>query len=146
MKETDKNTLMVSANNIALEMYSVVNDLPESEKYYSASKLLSSSNDLIFYIAQGLGSDLMPEAGKLDWVYANKALSSIRTMYRFVGKQEFIDIDPDIMVQFNGLAKLISDKQIFASRSAKTQQENEIKHWLNKYEIWKKMQQKGHTK
>jgi hypothetical protein len=66
-------------------------------------------------------------------------------MYRFAGRQKFIDLDPQIMVRLDKLLIDIDAQRIAAMEQEKkhldTERQDGLKPWLEKYEIWKQITQ-----
>ncbi len=132
----EDNVVWLEACSIAEHIYSKLGDMPESEKWVTTRKLQSTANDLMFYVSQAVGGT-QTVANEYDWNSARKDLNSLKTMYRFAGRQKFIELEPEVMIRFDKLQNLI-DIEIEAdyerSESAK---EQELKFWQEKYKLWK---------
>lgn len=134
----ESNKIWKDANAIAEYMYSILGDFPIDETWVSGRKIRSASNDLIFYVAQGIAYTVNP-GDEYDWANAKKQLFSLKTIYEFSIKQGFVAQDPSIVVKIDRLFDAI-DKEL---EKAKVQTEDfkndDIKHWQKKYKIWKSM-------
>lgn len=139
MKKLEDNLLWQEADGLAEYIYGKLEELPAEEEWDTKRKLRSSANDLIFYVAQGLGN-ASPSATEYDWGTARKCAFSLKTMYRFAGKQKFIEIEPDIMVKLDQLIKEINTEIDGAYKKTEAQEAKEINAWLKKYGLWKEMQ------
>ena len=93
----------------------------------------------MFSVAQAVGNS-SPSATEYDWGQARRSASALKTMYRFAGRQKFVELDPNIMVR---LDKIIYDISIGSdeaySRSEDFSRE-EFKIWLKKLEIQKELE------
>ncbi len=127
------------ANDLAEYIYAKLADFPEDEKWHSQLKLRTAVTELIFYVAQAVGSCL-PLSAQYDWANSRKYAAALKTMYRFVGRQKFIKLDPEIMVRLEKLVQDI-DKEIIKSADQDEQQyqrnyKKDMKPWLEKHAIW----------
>ncbi len=128
--------MWVEACALAEYIYSILHLLPEEEKWNTTLKLRNSANDLMFYVSQGL-SNTSPAAVEYDWAGVRKHASGLKTMYRFAGKQDFIDLDPEIMVRLNKLLEDVDSKVLAAIKQTKDANIAEVEHWRQKYKLWK---------
>lgn len=139
IKDLENETIVDRAMNIAEYFYDVMELLPESEKFNLSSKIRYASGDLIFYLSQA------QEDNSGDSVFiltsAIKNLSALKTMYRFIGKRNFIKIDPEIMIQLDNLKVEISANLKESIKNKSNEEKEEFKPWLEKYRLWKEMQQ-----
>lgn len=118
----------------------IIEDHP-NEQWATASKLRNSANDSLFYASQAIGS-ASQEAVEYEWNSARKNLFSLQTMYTFAAKQKFIELEPDVIVKIDNLLTSV-DKKISASKEAvKKKNEEDLKPWLEKYQLWQKIQEK----
>src|SRR5581483_6522835 len=107
-KITDE-ALWKEANAIAEYMFSVVRDFPESETYYSASKLRGAALNMLTYVAEALAGTV-PSTTETDWSWARKAVAALRTLYPFSAKQNFIQLEPAMVVRLDKMMAMI-DKE-----------------------------------
>lgn len=140
MEKLEDNVLWREACNIAEAVYDVLDDIPEDEKWSTTPKLRSAANDMMLHVSQAL-SCTAPGVGVYDWSNAARAAGSLKTMYRFAGRQKFIDLDPEIMVRLDSLILKIQKESTIALSESKTSEERDIEHWRKKYKIWKAMQE-----
>ncbi len=132
----EDNKVWQEACSIAEHIYSKLGDMPESEKWVTTRKLQSTANDLMFYVSQAVGGT-RTVASEYDWNSARKDLNSLKTMYRFAGRQKFIELEPEMMVRFNKLQKLI-DAEIEADYDqAEAAKAQDLEFWQGKYKLWK---------
>lgn len=136
-KLTD-NKMWQEANHIAEFMYAQIDDLPPYEEWESKRKFRTASSDLIFYIAQALGSNNL-ESREYDWNSARKYLFALQTVYRFACKQGFLELDPNMMVRMDKLIGQIDDEQKKTKKAADERVKEDLRPWLDKYKLWKEM-------
>lgn len=112
-----------------------------NEQWATASKLRTSANDSLFYVSQAIGS-ANQEAVEYEWNSARKNLFSLQAIYIFAAKQNLIELEPDFIVKIDNLLADI-DKRIAASKEAvQKKNEDDLKPWLEKYQLWQKIQKK----
>lgn len=140
MSRLDKNKIWVEANKLAELIYDLLEQFSYDEKLATARKLQNSMNDFIFYVGQAVGAEVRQHTAEFDWVYANKSLLGARTMYRFAGKQGMIELDPNILVVMDRLEDSIGKELEKCSKAIKEFEDKDMKLWLKKYDVWKKMQ------
>lgn len=116
MKKTPKllrledEPLWVEVNSLVEYVYSKLPELPEDEKWDTTSRLRSAANTLLFAMAEALG-DPSSGAAEFNWGAMRRHASSLKTMYRFAGRQKFFELEPEIMVRLDELLRQI-DEQI----------------------------------
>lgn len=137
----EDNLLWQDANYLAEYIYGILPDMPSSEEFDTTSKLRHSSNDLLFAAAQAVGSTTAPVGTAYEWSIVIKYAAGLKTIYRFACKQGFIRLEPDVMVKLENVIKQASIEIDKAHKKTKLQEENELKPWLEKYRLWKEMQQ-----
>lgn len=138
MKKVDNNPLWNEVNDLAEYMYGKAAEIPSDEEWRTIYKLKIASIDLLFYAAQALGC-VSPATAQFEWVNARKQAVALKAIYRFAGRQKFIVLEPEVMVRLDKLIEQIDTA--LAADKAKTdvQEEEDLKPWLKKYEIWKKI-------
>ncbi len=124
------------ANSIATHMYGKLRELPPEEEWDTKRKLQSSAVDLIFYVSQALGNGAA--ANEYEWGLARKAAAGLKTVYRFAGRQKFIRLDPDVMLQLGGMTKMIDGELAKAHERLEAADEAELDLWREKYKLWRK--------
>lgn len=117
-------------------MYGKLGDFPEDEKWATESKLRNSSNDLMFSVAEAIG-DSSPAATEYSWSHARKHATALKAVYRFAGRQKFIDLDPEIMVRLNGVIKQIDQEVKAGYAQTKATHLAEVEHWKKTYRLQK---------
>lgn len=138
----EDDPLWREANELAEYFYGKLAEFPEEEKWHTASKLHNAAADFVFWMGLSL-SNVSATGQEHDWAHARKYTGALKTMYRFAGRQHFIDLDPQIMVRLNKLLEQIDDRieQGKAKSEAfqATESEKDLRPWLKKYQIWKEM-------
>ncbi len=105
----DDEPVWKNACDLAEYMYGILGDFPEEEKWNTENKLRTEANNIMYFIAQGLGN-ASPSNVEYDWGYARRSILSLKTMYRFATRQKFVDLEPSIMVKLDGLMQLIESE------------------------------------
>lgn len=116
----------------------IVDNFPD-EKWTTISKLRNSANDSLFYIAQSIGN-AATDGAEYDWSNARKSLFALQTMYIFAGKQKFLKLDPDIVIRIDRLLEKIDAGFEISKREVERKTKKELEPWLEKYRLWKEMQ------
>ena len=119
------------------KLEAIIEAFPD-EKWATATKLRNSANDSMFYVAQALGN-ATPETAKYDWNNARKYLFAMQSMYIFAGKQQFLAIDPEIVVKIDHIIKEIDTKMTASEQAAKQKDQEDMEPWLEKYRLWQKI-------
>ena len=127
------------SNTIAESIYGKLQEFPDEELWNSSFKLRGSANDMIFFVALGLGY-AGSGGGVEDWSSARKHCYALKTMYRFAGRQKFIDLEPEIMVKIDEVILGIDLKLRDAKLKNIELDKKELEPWLEKYQIWKEIQ------
>jgi hypothetical protein len=96
----------------------------------------------MFYVAQAAGN-ILPGSAEYEWINAHKNANSLRSMYIFATKQQYIDLDPGIVVKIDNLMKQIHIQSKEAGKRAQIASEKELDHWRKKYKIWKEISDEG---
>jgi hypothetical protein len=138
-EKLEDNVIWQEACSIAEHMYSKLHEFTGEEKWGAESKLRASSLELMFFVSQAIGSSKSPVGAELEWNFARKHLFGLKTIYRFAGKQGFIELDPHIMVRLNELTKLIDVEITKAHKKTEDHNEAEYELWQKKYKIWEKI-------
>ncbi|HSX31040.1 MAG TPA: hypothetical protein VLE99_03935 [Candidatus Saccharimonadales bacterium] len=141
IETVEESVIWREACDLAEYMYGIVHELREhGEEFRTESKIKYSANDLMFYVAQALGNAI-PSGAQFEWGNARRNLSSLKTMYRFAGRQKFLVIDPAIMVRLDKLNKLIEAEIQKAAAKTKAANEAQLSVWREEYSLWRKMNQ-----
>lgn len=136
----ESNPLWKQAADIASYVYSILDTFPAEEDWDTKRKLRTSANDLIFYVAQALGVEANPNAAKYDWINARKQLFALKALYHFSYKQSFIELEPEFMVKLDKLTTEVDNQIAEVGKRVESEQAEESKAWIKKYETWKEMQ------
>lgn len=138
LAKLEASPIWKEANRIAERIYKITADYPDEEKWQSRHKLRQSASDLIFYVALGLGNGA-PGGQEFDWGYARKSITALKTIYRFAGRQGFLEIDPAIMVDLDRLVEAVDTELAEAYERVDQLEQNTLKPWLKKYRIWQEI-------
>lgn len=133
--------------DIAEHIYSQLSFLPEEERFTTERNLRFTANYLMFMTSQAIGNG-KPSGGDQEWGGVRQQAASLYTMYRFAGKQKFIELDPNIMMRIKKLIKEIDKKLEEAYKQTKEHNEEEMKRWQERYRIWKEidLEKRGENK
>ncbi len=137
-KKLEDEPLWKETNALAELLYTKLDSFPSDEKWYSASKLRYAIVDLVFTLSQALGSGSLV-GSEYEWRAARKHASSMKAMYRFAGRNKFIDLDPSVMVRMDDLIKSIDLNINDAQKATKETEKRDMEPWLEKYRIWKEI-------
>lgn len=124
------------ACSLAELIYSKLGSFPEDEKWATERKLRNAANDLMFYAAEVIGGS-SPTVSEYGWSNVRKSISILKTMYRFAGRQKFIELEPEVMVRFDKFIKLIDDETTKAYEQTEVSKEQDLTLWREKYKLWK---------
>lgn len=142
LKRLEDDPLWNEANALAAYFYDKLGDFPEEEKWHTQSKLHNAAADFIFWMGLSL-SNVSTSGQEHDWAYARKYIGALKTVYRFAGRQKFVELDPEIMVRLDKLMaqvdKRIQQAYVKSEEFRTTEAEKDLKPWLKKYEIWRKL-------
>ncbi len=127
------------ACSLAEHMYGTLHEFPEEEKWETVRKLRAASNDSMFYVAQAVGSST-PRGSEFDWSNARKQASAMKTMYRFAGRQKFIELEPEIMLRIDKLIAQIDSQIIEADKQGREQDQKDLETWHKKYKLMKEIE------
>ena len=110
-----------------------------NEEWSTAVKLRSSVIDSLFYVSQVVGR-MNNDGNKFDLNSARRSLFSMQSMYIFITKQKFLELEPEIIVEIDQIIVEI-DKMIDESiLEYEKNQKKDLEPWLEKYRLWQKMQ------
>lgn len=136
--------ILVKTTVVVKYIYSILDDITSNfpdEEWNTVSKLRTAANDCIFYVAQGVGNN-RSDAGEYEWNSARRNLFALQTMYIFATKQQFVEIEPDIIVQIDKMIAEIDSKIAFIATEDEKKQKQDLEPWLEKYRLWQTMQEK----
>lgn len=136
LQPLEKEKLWREACELTEYFYSLLDKYPQEESYITASKLRMSSVDFLYSVSQAL-ANVSRSGREYDWSNARRALAGAKTLYRFSSKQEFIELDPEIMVRIDAVLKEIDERVVEAYKDSDAMYEREITAWQKKYEAWK---------
>lgn len=136
------NPLWQDVYELVVHIYGKIDEIMDNfpdEKWTTASKLRNSANDSLFYIAQSIGNTSI-EAAEYDWSNSRKSIFALQTMYIFAGKQKFLELDPDIVVRIDKILEKIDSSIEASKKEVERKNKKELEPWLEKYRLWKEMQ------
>jgi len=132
--------LLKEATEVTEYMYDVVlnqfGDFSE-EKFNTESKIRRAANDVMFYVAQAVGSTTK-DATEYDWSNARKNLLSLQSMYIFASKR-FIEIEPSVVTRIDKLIKQVDQEIKKTKQEISDKTKKDLEPWLEKYKLWKEM-------
>lgn len=128
------------ANTVAKYMYEVLQDFPEDERWDMSSKIKHASSDLVFHAGLAEGGDISPTGSQYDWENVRKFAFGLKAAYLFAVDQEFTEIEPEIVVQLDGIIKYAERKYEEGEKAIEKQRRDDLAPWQEKYRLWKEMQ------
>lgn len=128
--------LWVLANELAEFMYGILAQLPEEERWDTASKIRTAANNLLFSTAEAVGNG-GPATMEYEWGDVRRYAVALKTMYRFAGRQGFVDIDPEIMLKLDRCMNIIDEEMTHACELTEKANQDELEAWREKYRLWK---------
>jgi hypothetical protein len=132
----DTKNIARGANELADFMYGKFHEFPEDEKWATVMKLRNATNDFLFYVAQATG-DISSFGAKYEWDAAHKSANAIKTMYVFAAKQNYVELDPDVVVGLDDLMSQIKEQSKQAAKTSEAEDKKELERWRKKHQIWK---------
>lgn len=129
------NNILDQTTTLAEYMYSKLDEFPEEERWHTANKIRTASNDLLFYVAQATGSST-PAGPDYEWGSASKHLEALKTLYRFAGRQGFIKIEPEIMLKIDSISEMIQQELVKSNLKTESASKKDMDDWLKRYKIW----------
>lgn len=133
-----QNTYQVTSHIYGM-IDSIVTNFPD-EEWNTASKLRNAANDSMMYTSIAVGNAL-PEVSSHDWNYARKYLFTLQSMYTFAGKQKFLELDPELIVKIDDILAEIDARLAESKIAAASKRDEELEPWLEKYKLWRKIQE-----
>jgi hypothetical protein len=124
----EENELWREACDLAEYMYGKLHELPEEEKWDTEVKLRHAANDLMFYVSQAVGN-ASPSGNEYDWSLTRKCAFGLKTIYRFAGRQKFIELEPKIMVRTDKLIREIDAKIAEAYKQTEAKNRTDFERW-----------------
>lgn len=138
----EEDSLLREAEKLTEYMYEKLADFPDEEKWYTATKLRSAAVDFIFFVSIAVGNT-NPVGREFDWINARKFTTAVTTIYRFAGRQKFIELDPAIMVRLKALSKQIDAIVVKARKNSEhfrtEEAKKDLQPWLEKYNIYRQL-------
>ena len=139
LRTLEKEPIWKEANALAEYMYSKLGDFPTEEKWTTGAKVRSTANDLMYYAALALGNASYGSS-EYEWASLRKHALALKTLYRFASRQDFIELDPEIMVRFDSFVRQVDRELVKAYKKTALAGDKEMEPWLKKYALWKEMQ------
>jgi four helix bundle protein len=109
MSKLEDDKLWQQAAKIAQEIYSLLDALPEDEKWGMGSKLRGRAVDLSTEVAEAVGS-IDPRDKHYYLGHAKRSLFGIKNVYLLAQKTEVLAIQPESFVQLNKLSDALDAK------------------------------------
>lgn len=134
----EENELWKEVCDLAEHIYSKLDEFTEEEKWHTETKLRSSANNLMFDVSQAAANINLPGTGaEFDWRNARRQAYTLKTMYRFAGRQKFIELEPEVMVRLDKIIKQIDKEFEKAHRQTFEYNKKEFELWQKRYDLWK---------
>jgi hypothetical protein len=141
----EDDPLWREVNELVEYMYARLDDFDSVEKWATASKLRHAACNLLDYVGVSAGSS-NPYGGKYDWGNVRKYASEVKTVYRFAGRQKFIEFDPAIMVRLDKIIVEIDKRAQQAEefdeaerKKTEDERQKDLDAWREKHKLWKEM-------
>ena len=141
MSDTDTledSIIWKKTSDVVELMYGKLHEFPEEEKWVTSARLRAEANYLLLYVAEGLGNSA-PSGAEYEWGQARKYAFGVKALYRMAGRQHFIELVPEVMVELDEIIGLIEAERANAKKRTEANEKKELDHWLKKYELWKKV-------
>jgi hypothetical protein len=133
----DENTLLLNETlDVVGYMYGKLAELPEEEKWDTQAKLRTAANETLYYLSLAIGN-LEPTTTEYEWGSAHKHAYTLLTMYRFAGKQSFLELDPDILLRLSKIIDAVKRGTENAMQASAKKDAKEMENLRNKYALWK---------
>ena len=146
MKKDDlifrRDPLWKTTFELARQMYNIAHQILElhpDEQWATVNKLRTTVNDCMFHVSQSVGA-VPAEVSVYDLNNARKNLFTLQSMYIFATKQQFISLDPEIVVTIDSLIADVDNRIKSAEEFRALQTQKDLEPWLEKYRLWQKMQ------
>lgn len=136
--KVEESPLWKEANELAELIYAATTQLPEEEKWMHGYKFKNVATDLIFNTTQALASTSRAGA-EHDWNQVRKAAYTMRTEYRFSGRQKWTELDPEVMVRIDSFIKQVDKEIIKSAKMADDANQYDLDLWREKYKLWSKL-------
>ena len=130
-----KNPLITEAFAITQEVYALLPELPEEEKWDTTTKLRRLGNNLLLDITLAV-SNAAPSGSEYDWSSSRKDAAGLLTMCRFADKQRFVSVDAGLLLRINELIQKIDLELQDSYQRSEAYQRYELSLWQEKYEAW----------
>jgi hypothetical protein len=141
-KKIRDDVLWKSTYKIVESIYSKIDDLATefpAEQWTTANKLRNSANDSLFYTSQAVGNAI-PEASMHDLNNARKNLFALQAMYIFAAKQNFLSIEPELIVEIDEILAEIDKRIDNSDKENRKKDKKELESWMKRYRLWQEMQ------
>jgi len=113
LNKLEDNALWRDAEKIAKAIFDTYDRLPEDEKMVVKWKLRDRAFDLTSDIAEACGT-FIPKDIEYNLSQARRSVFSMKNAYRYLGRQGFLKIDPQLMVDMD---KLVTDIDVQIKKS-----------------------------
>ncbi len=142
-KKLRDDSLWKEVFEVAQYMYGKLLELENfpDEKWTVEGKLRTAAFDALYFLANAISSgDDSTSSVIFDWNNARKSLFAVQTAYIFAGKQGFLELEPERVVQIDRLLKEYVSR-IDAVRKENIRRDKADKEaWLEKHRLWQEMQ------
>jgi hypothetical protein len=138
LTKLSKHPLIEAAFAIAEATYTLLPDMPESEKWDTTARLRQASNHLLLKVARAVANSA-PTGSEFDWADARKEAAALLTMLRFAIKQGFMDRNSELLLEVSGLIEHIDVETKAAYERGDAHNRYELSLWEEKYAMWRKL-------
>ena len=140
----EQEPLWKEAFEIAEYMYGTLPGFPHGEEWGVAAKMRSASADCLLWVSFALGNP-GTTSREYEWASARKHACALKAMYLLATRQQFVVLEPAVVVRLDKLIFQIDAERLDAieqdEKQAAMERQKELKSWLEKYEIWKKLKE-----
>jgi hypothetical protein len=140
LRDIDKDPLIEEALYLADYMYEKAGtpEFQDDERWRLSRELKDVSVFVVTETAMAVGNDGLAGTEFL-WGNVRKQISRLRAVYRFAGKQGFLQIDPEVMVRIDKFIQQVSDQVQEAYDRTEAASEKELNVWAKKHKLWKEI-------
>ncbi len=142
----EKMPLWKEANELAEYMYGLLDKFSKDEEWHMRAKLHNAVADFVFYAGLSL-SNVGFVGREHDWANFRKMAGTVKTVYRFAARQNFVELNPDVMVRLDKLLDAIDERIVQERKRSddfyETVRVKELKPWQEKYNLWLKINEKN---
>jgi hypothetical protein len=141
-QKTEDDSLALYVNEAVNFIYSILDKLPEAEKFGIALKLRSRAADLLSDYSLSV-SNLSFGGNEYEWSSVHRNAFSLKTLYEFSVSQEFISPNNKFEKDINKIITESNTKFYEAKKRSEKMNEKGLTTWNQKYKQWTDMREKN---